>query len=106
MPDNDGRRKRGGAWKLSDAHEIGQLVIVRCGLCSVKRWYQPGDLKEIFGDIDAELVGSKMSCERCGKNDCMHAETQNPTARERQAIRVRRLAEIRTVRRIIWKDTE
>lgn len=41
MPDTGGRRKRGGEWKLSNAHEIGQLVLVRCGLCNVKRWYQP-----------------------------------------------------------------
>lgn len=33
--------------------------IVPCGLCNVKRWYQPGDLREIFGDLGAELVGSK-----------------------------------------------
>ncbi|MER9190240.1 hypothetical protein [Mesorhizobium australicum] len=45
-----------------------------------------------------------MSCRRCGKNEYMHAETQNPSARERQGIRVTRLAEIRTVRRIVWKD--
>jgi hypothetical protein len=38
-------------------------------------------------------VGSRMSCERCGKHEFMHVETQNPTARERQGIRVRRLAE-------------
>lgn len=103
MPDTGGRRKR-GEWKLSNAHEIGHLVLVRCGLCNVKRWYQPSDLREILGDIEAELVGSKMSCERCGKNDCVHADTQNPTARERQGIRVRRLAEIRMVRRVIWRD--
>lgn len=106
MPDTGGRRKRGSVWKLSNAHEVGQLVHVQCGLCSVKRWFQPGDLKEIFGDIEAELVGSKMSCERCGKHEFMHVETQNPTARERQGIRVRRLAEIRTVRRVVWKDED
>ncbi|RJT23002.1 hypothetical protein D3227_39150 [Mesorhizobium waimense] len=92
MPDTGGRRKRGGAWTLSNAHEVGQLVLVRCGLCNVKRWYQPSDLREIFGDVEAELVDSKMSCERCGKNDFMHAETHNPSARERQGIRVRWLA--------------
>ncbi|TIM11939.1 MAG: hypothetical protein E5Y62_01830 [Mesorhizobium sp.] len=32
-------------------------------------------------------------CERCGKHEFMHVETQIPTARERQGIRVRRLAE-------------
>ncbi|ARP66539.1 hypothetical protein A9K65_026720 [Mesorhizobium sp. WSM1497] len=106
MPDTGGRRKRGGEWKLSNAHEIGQLVLVRCGLCNVKRWYQPSDLKEIFGDIEAELVGSKMSCTRCGKNEYMHAETQKPSARERQGIRVTRLAEIRTVRRVVWRDED
>ncbi|RWB18797.1 MAG: hypothetical protein EOS28_30855 [Mesorhizobium sp.] len=104
MPDTGGRRKRGSAWTVSNAHEVGQLVVVQCGLCNVKRCYQPSDLREIFGDIEAELVGSKMSCERCGKHDFMHVETQNPTARERQGIQVRRLAEIRVVRRVVWKD--
>ncbi|RWP76892.1 MAG: hypothetical protein EOR10_16635 [Mesorhizobium sp.] len=106
MPDTGGRRKRGSAWTLSNAHEVGQLVRVQCGLCNVKRWYQPSDLREIFGDVEAELVGSKMTCERCGKNDYMHAETQNPSARERQGIRVRRLAEIRVVRRVVWRDED
>lgn len=106
MPDTGGRRKRGGEWKLSNAHEIGQLVLVRCGLCNVKRWYQPSDLKEIFGDIETDLVGGKMSCDRCGKNDFMHAETQNPAAADRQKIQVRRLAEIRMVRRVIWRDEQ
>ncbi|MER8639187.1 hypothetical protein [Mesorhizobium sp. M1365] len=104
MPDTGGRRKRGSAWTLSNAHEVGQLVVVQCGLCNVKRWSQPSDLWEIFGDVEAEQVGSKMSCERCGKNEFMHVETQNPSARERQIIRVRRLAEIRIVRRVIWRD--
>lgn len=81
-------------------------MLVRCGLSNVKRWYQPGDLREIFGDIEAELVGSKMTCERCGKNEFMHVETQNPSARERQGIRVRRLAAIRTIRRVVWQDED
>jgi hypothetical protein len=106
MPDTGGRRKRGSEWKLSNAHEIGQLVLVRCGLCNVKRWYQPSDLREIFGDIEAELVGNKMICKRCGKNEYMHVETQNPSARERQGIRVRRLSEIRMVRRVVWRDED
>ncbi|TIS90620.1 MAG: hypothetical protein E5W89_12060 [Mesorhizobium sp.] len=106
MPDTGGRRKRGSAWTLSNAHDIGQLVLVRCGLCNVKRWYQPSDLRDIFGDIEAEQVGSKMTCERCGKNDFMHAETINPTAGERQGIRVRRLTEIRVVRRVVWRDED
>lgn len=106
MPDTGGRRKRGGEWKLSNAHEIGQLVLVRCGLCNVKRWYQPSDLREIFGDIEANLVGSRMSCDRCGKNEFINAETQSPSARERQGIRVRRLAEVRMVRKVVWRDED
>lgn len=106
MPDTGGRRKRGSEWKLSNAHEVGQLVRVQCGLCNVKRWYQPSDLKEIFGDVEAEMVASRMTCERCGKNDFMHVETLNPSARERQGIPVRRLAEIKVVRRVVWRDED
>ncbi|ESW94633.1 hypothetical protein X769_32285 [Mesorhizobium sp. LSJC268A00] len=29
----------------------------------------------IFGDVEADVVGSKLSCRRCGRNDHMQAET-------------------------------
>ena len=51
---------------------VGQLVLVRYRLFNVKRWYQPSYLMGIFGDVKADSVGSKMSCERCGKNEFMH----------------------------------
>ncbi|ESW65594.1 hypothetical protein X773_31840 [Mesorhizobium sp. LSJC285A00] len=28
----------------------------------------------IFGDVEADVVGSKLSCRRCGRNDHMQAE--------------------------------
>lgn len=82
------------------------MCVSSAGSAASKRWYQPGDLREIFGDVEAEMVGSKMTCERCGKNEFMHVETQNPSAGERQSIRMRRLVEIREVRRVIWRDED
>ncbi|ESW63602.1 hypothetical protein X771_29300 [Mesorhizobium sp. LSJC277A00] len=29
----------------------------------------------IFGDVEADVVGSKLSCRRCGRNEYMQAET-------------------------------
>jgi hypothetical protein len=106
MPDTDGRRKRGSAWKLGNAHEIGQLVLVRCGHCNLKRWYEPSDLIRLFGDVDTDRLHGAMLCLKCGSKEFISAEAQSLTARERVGIRVRRLAEIRVVRRVIWRDDD
>ena len=106
MPDTGGRRKRGCEWKLSNAHELGQLVLVRCGHCNIKRWHEPADLIRLFGDIDTDRLNGAMRCLKCGSKDHISAEARHLTARERVGIRVRRLAEIRVVRRVIWRDEE
>lgn len=78
--------------------------MVRCRLCNVKRWYDPNDLLKLFGDVEAAAIDGKMFCVKCGKKEYISAEFQHLSAKERMGVRVRRLAEIRTVRRIIWKD--
>jgi ribosomal protein S27AE len=94
--------KRPSAWTLSKAHGAGQLVRVRCGHCNITRHYQPADLQQLAGDVPAD--GIRMRCEKCGKSEWMRATFEALPAAERQAIRVRRLAEVRMVRKAIWRD--
>jgi hypothetical protein len=66
----------------------------------VKHWYAPADLQRLLGDIPA----IQMRCERCRKTEWIRASFERPCATERQAIKLRRLAEVRTVRKVIWRD--
>lgn len=106
MPDTGGRQKRGFGWTLGKAHDAGQLVRVTCQHCNIKRWYQPGDLIKLFGNIEVDQLTGAMVCVKCGLKEYILAEADSLTARERMSIRVRRLAEVRMVRRVIWEDEE
>jgi hypothetical protein len=101
MPEQSGHQKP-SAWTLSKAHDSGQLVRVGCVHCSVKRWYAPADLQWLLGDIPADAI--RMRCERCKKTEWIRASFERPSAAERQAIKLRRLAEVRTVRKVVWRD--
>ncbi len=80
-------------------------MLVRCYNCFTKRWFEPADLIKLMGDLDTDELDGKMVCVKCGTNST-RGETRSLTARERQTIRVRRLKEIKMVRRVIWTDGE
>jgi hypothetical protein len=104
MPESPSPRRRGSVWKLSNAHDVGQLACVQCQLCNIKRYYRPDDLLKLFGDVGIDDV--RMRCEKCGHGDYIVAELHHMTATERASVRVRRLVEIRMVRKVTWRDSE
>ncbi|MER8894698.1 hypothetical protein [Mesorhizobium sp. M0676] len=75
------------------------------GNCNITRHYLPGDLAKLVGDIPFWDVERHMRCERC-KGRELDAGIILPSAAERLKIRVRRLVEIRMVRRVIWRDDD
>jgi hypothetical protein len=77
---------------------------VQCQLCSIKRYYQPLDLLKLFGDVGIDDV--RMRCEKCEKDGYIVADLRHLTAAERARIRVRRLVEIKMVRKVVWTDGE
>jgi hypothetical protein len=101
MPEPSGREKP-SAWTLSKADESGQVVRISCVHCHLKRWYAPADLQQLLGDIPAGAI--RMRCERCRKTEWIRASFERPSAAERQAIKLRRLAGIKMVRKVIWRD--
>ena len=104
MPDNGGRSKRGQIWRLSDAHDVGQLIRINCQHCNIKRHYRPADLRRLVGDVACDNAMKGMRCEKCGKADYLVAFAWNPTARELAGLSIRRLADIRMVRKVVWND--
>lgn len=88
---------------LCKAHEVGQLIRVRCNNCNITRHYLPGDLLKLVGDIPFWDVERHMRCERCKRRE-FDVDILLPSASEGLKIRVRRLVEIKMVRRVIWRD--
>ena len=102
MPEQP-RKPRRLVQTLSKAHEVGQLIRVRCFNCNITRHYLPGDLAKLVGDIPFWDVDRHMRCERCKRRD-LDVDILLPSASEGLKIRVRRLVEVRMVRRVIWRD--
>lgn len=96
--------KRGKTWTLANACELGQLVTIRCQYCRITRHYLPDDLRTLLGDVGIAEVERRVRCESCGLKDYLVVAFHIPTTEERMAMRIRRLAGIRYVRKVIWQD--
>ncbi len=89
---------------LSKAEEIGQLVKVRCGFCSVTHFYRAGDIAQLVGDVTVLEIEGNFRCSRCGKKEAMTARLVLPSAAERVRMTVRHLVKIKNVKVPVWKD--
>ena len=106
MPEQPPKR-RTTIWFLSSAAQHGQLVWVDCGYCHDRhgrRYYDPGDLMQLFGDVDVNRLNRAMKCERCGRKDNIECDVIVLAAAERTQITVRRLAKIEVRKRPVWRD--
>ncbi|MES0201545.1 hypothetical protein [Mesorhizobium sp. LNHC209A00] len=97
------RRSRRLVQTLCRAHEVGQLIRVRCIPCNITRHYPAGDLAKLLGDIPFWDVERHMRCERCKRRE-FDIDILLPSASDGLKIRVRRLAGVRLVRQVIWRD--
>ena len=87
---------------LSKAHDSGQFGSRNLRPLQCEALVYPADLQRLIGDIPADAI--RMRCERCKKTEWIRASFERPSAAERQAIKLRRLAEVRTVRKVVWRD--
>ena len=67
------------------------------------RHFEPTDLERLLGDVPFHALLDRMRCE-CRRRDYLVAALTIPTAEERLKIRVRRLVDVRYMRRIVWRD--
>ncbi|QPC94731.1 hypothetical protein [Mesorhizobium sp. INR15] len=86
------------------AHNAGQAAKVRCGLCSVTRFYKPAELREVYGNVTIREIGQKMRCMKCDKGEYMDADLLVPLGAEAISIKYRRLVRIEFLRHIVWRD--
>jgi hypothetical protein len=61
-------------------------------------------LQRLAGNVGCEDVVRVMRCDKCRHTGYLVATAWNPAARERVGLRIRRLADIRMVRKVIWED--
>jgi len=89
---------------LGQAHRAGQLVKITCQFCRITRHFDPTDLERLLGDVPFSSALGSMRCEQCRRRDYLVGALTIPTAEERTRIKLRRLADVRYVRRVIWQN--
>ncbi len=82
------------------------FVKITCELCQVKRFYEPVDLLHLCGNISVRQIAKQFRCEQCNRKDYLTADLVSPPSRELVGMSVRRLTEIRIIRKPIWKDVK
>lgn len=93
-----------GAHTLTRADEIGQLLKVRCGVCSVSHFYRPGDVAQLFGNVTILDIEGRFHRSRCNSKEWIDLKYVLPSAADRVKMTVRHLVKIKSVRVPIWKD--
>ncbi|WP_062114060.1 hypothetical protein [Aureimonas sp. AU40] len=90
--------------KLSEVHDLRRLVRVRCNYCRRTRYYEPGDMQILLGNVEVDSLIGRLMCEDCSHRDATEVQAVEPTATERMTIRVRRLVRVDIIRRPVWKE--
>lgn len=80
------------------------FVKITCEFCQVKRFYEPVDLLQLCGNISVRQIAKQFRCEQCKRKDYLTADLVSPPSRELVGMSVRRLTEIRIIRKPIWTD--
>ena len=94
------RPKKGRGLRLSEAHDLGKLMLVTCGHCFSKRYYFPGDLRRLLGNKEIDDISIK--CEGCGHR--ADVTGVHLAGQERAGLRVRKLVAIKIKEVPVWKD--
>lgn len=98
------KRKKG--YSISDAMRLYEIAAIRCHYCKTEKFYLLSELKALFGDIEVDdvIYVQRWRCVNCGRTDTMHIDVTKPSAAERQAMTIRRIAQIEYVRKVTWRD--
>lgn len=92
------------AYLLSHAHANGSLIRIECRHCRIVRFFEPLDLKQVFGNIEVDELAEKMCCGRCRERWWMRVNQELPTAAQRMTMTIRRLDKVYHVKRVTWRD--
>jgi hypothetical protein len=89
---------------LSQTHDLGCIVRVRCNYCQSVRHYVPEDVIKLIGDVEVDGLRRRLRCEGCGRRDYVEVEAIVLFPQERVGVVVRRLVKVRTIRRPVWRN--
>ncbi len=89
---------------LSESVRLNHTISVRCGCCGRRIWFAPEDFLRLLGDVPCSEIDRHMSCSGCGTGDHVRVCFERLPAGERQRVRLRRIKQIRMVRKVIWED--
>ncbi|SCB38940.1 hypothetical protein [Rhizobium hainanense] len=81
-------------------------VKIDCALCRVKRFYEPVDLLQLCGNISVRHIAKQFRCEQCNRKDYLTADLVSSPSNELVGMNLRRLVQIRIIRKPIWKDVK
>ncbi|WP_156421285.1 hypothetical protein [Aureimonas sp. AU40] len=90
--------------KLSQTHDLGMLIRVRCNYCRRTRHYQPHDMIMLLGNVEVDSLMGNLRCEECGLRDATEVAGVHVSAGERQSLNVRTLVRINVIRRPVWRE--
>ena len=96
--------RRAKAFSLAQAHESNLFVRVTCQSCRVSRLYYAKDILRLCGDVLIDEVATQMRCEKCRRKDHLNAKYDTIYGPDVGKTKIRRLVEIKTIRRPIWID--
>lgn len=91
---------------LSSYAKGSHFVKITCEFCRLKRFYEPVDIMQLCGNISVRRIAKQFRCEQCKGKDYLTADLVSPPTAERIGMSVRRLTEIRIIRKPIWKDVK
>ncbi|MCV9965433.1 hypothetical protein OIU34_26500 [Pararhizobium sp. BT-229] len=91
---------------MSTAVTHGQLIKLSCTWCKTTHRYEPADLMQLRGNVPFLNIEVNFRCSGCGKQEYLKSDLEVPSAKDRVGMTVRRLVEIKTVQRPVWKDVK
>jgi hypothetical protein len=66
----------------------------------------PEDIMRLVGDVEADHIAAAMRCQKCHEKDRLEAAYVSLSGMERERVKVRRLVNVKMVRRVTWADGE
>src|SRR5690606_4531347 len=83
--------------RLRDAAALGQMLVVRCGLCRRMARYLASDLAEIL-DPSRDALAPPFPCSHCNRSDYIRLALRIPAPGDYGHLSGRRPAGVRTTR--------
>lgn len=89
--------------RLSALNDPPCFVKLACYRCKRAHHYHPGDLIQLFGDIDVEAIPRRLKCEECGPGT-LETAIVYPHGSAAVGLKVRRLVAIKIQRVPVWRE--